>query len=439
MKLYSTKNPKYIVDFETALFQSLPPDNGLYMPCAFPVLSRQEWQELITCSFPEIAFRMAHAFLHEEVESQHLRKIVEEAFCFPIPLVQLDEQRFVLELFHGPSLAFKDIGARFMSRLMAYFLEKRQREIHILVATSGDTGGAVALGFHRVPGIKVTILFPSGKVSALQEKQLTTLNENIHTLEIEGSFDDCQHLVKQAFLDQELNQRFILASANSINIARLIPQSFYYVYAWAQLRRQGIEEPPIFSVPSGNFGNLTAGIFAQRMGMPVQAFVASTNVNDEVPCYLRTGHFQPRPSIPTLSNAMDVGNPSNFQRLSALFGHDVQQMRRWVYGYAFDDRQTLAEIRRVAETEQYVLCPHTAVASLGLRAYFHEHPSTSPGIFLATAHPGKFATVYPEDIRSLPYWPAIPDAVSQIVQQPSRAIRMKNDFAIFKSYLLQST
>lgn len=439
MKLYSTRNPAHIVDFETALFQSLPPDNGLYMPCRLPHLSAQEWQDMLPCSFPEIAFRMASAFLQDEVETAALRRIVEDAFAFPVPLVQLGEKRFVLELFHGPSLAFKDIGARFMSRLMAYFLEKRQREIHILVATSGDTGGAVALGFHRVPGIRVTILFPSGKVSALQEKQLTTVNENVHTLEIEGSFDDCQHLVKQAFLDKELNQRYVLASANSINIARLIPQSFYYVHAWAQLQRQGISEPPVFSVPSGNFGNLTAGVFARCMGLPVKAFVASTNVNDEVPQYLRTGVFTPRPSIPTLSNAMDVGNPSNFQRLSAIFQQDVQRMRQWIHGYAFDDHQTLAEIRRVAETERYILCPHTAIASLGLNTYQQRHPSASPGVFLATAHPGKFANIYPDDIRTLPCWPALPTAVQQIMQQPGRAIRMKNDFETFKSYLLQTS
>jgi len=439
MKLYSTRNPKHVVDLETALFQSLPPDNGLYMPDHLPGLSPEQWEEIISCSFPDIAFRMAKAFLHEDVEDAALYRIVEDAFNFPVPLVQLGEKRFVLELFHGPSLAFKDMGARFMSRLMAYFLEKHQREIHILVATSGDTGGAVALGFHRVPGIRVTILFPSGKVSALQEKQLTTLNENIHTLEIEGSFDDCQHLVKQAFLDQELNTRYVLASANSINIARLIPQSFYYAHAWAQLRRMGITEPPVFSVPSGNFGNLTAGVFAQRMGLPVKAFVASTNVNDEVPQYLHTGIFTPRPSIPTLSNAMDVGNPSNFQRLTGLFRHDVEQMRKWIFGYAFNDQQTLAEIRRVAETEHYIVCPHTAVASLGLNAYFQDHPSASPGVFLATAHPGKFANIYPEDIRALPCWPPLPAAVQQIMQQPGRAIRMKNDFETFKSYLLEAT
>lgn len=406
MKFYSTKNRNNPVDFEQAVFQSLPPDGGLYMPQEIPRLDPGMLGKLSSLSFQQIAFEVSRKLLGDAIPEAGLQDIVSEAVNFPAPVVKLSKDAYVLELFHGPSMAFKDFGARFMSRVMAYFLQKQERDLHILVATSGDTGGAVAMGFYQVPHIRVTILYPSGKVSPIQEKQLTTLGGNITALEVSGTFDDCQRLVKQAFLDEELNKRLNLSSANSINISRLIPQTFYYFNACAQLQRQGDHRQPIFSVPSGNFGNLTAGLIAQRMGMPSAGFVASTNVNDEVPEYLRTGNFIPRPSRQTLSNAMDVGNPSNFQRMEDLFSHDVHQMKRLIAGYAFTDENTREAIRSVFTDTGYILCPHTAVAWLGLKQFLVEHPDSDHApVLLSTAHPCKFEEIYDADIKAQLVYP----------------------------------
>jgi threonine synthase len=340
---------------------------------------------------------------------------------------------YVLELFHGPSLAFKDFGARFMSRLMAYYLAKDKKDINILVATSGDTGGAVAQGFYNMPGIQVTILYPSGKVSDLQEKQLTTLGGNIIALEIAGTFDDCQRMVKEAFLDEELNVKFNLSSANSINISRLIPQSFYYFYAYAQVKKLGKEV--VFSVPSGNFGNLCGGLIAKRMGLPIAHFVATTNANNVIPDYLASGVFNPRPSVRTISNAMDVGNPSNYQRLVAFYNEDVKAMRMDVTGKYFTDEQTEEVLKKVYDATGYVLDPHTAVAYLGLRAYMNENTNKEvTGIFLATAHPAKFIEVVNSVIgKNI----EIPESLQAASKLKKVSIPMGNQFKDLKAYLLK--
>jgi threonine synthase len=337
----------------------------------------------------------------------------------------------VLELFHGPSFAFKDFGARFMSRIMSYFLKKSDKEINILVATSGDTGSAVGTGFLGINGIHVTILYPSGKVSLNQEKQLTTLGQNITALEVDGVFDDCQALVKKAFLDKELSAKLNLSSANSINIARLVPQSFYYFWAYAQLKAEG--KPVVFCVPSGNFGNICGGLIARNMGLPVEKFIASTNVNDIVPHYLETGLFEPKPSTATISNAMDVGNPSNFPRMIALFDNDYDKVTEHVVGKSYDDEETKMAMKEVYDNYGYVMCPHTAVAYLGLDSYLQESGSEANGVLLSTAHPAKFDDVVDPILGTNITMPA---ELKEISEREKVAIPMSKNFKDFKSYLL---
>lgn len=434
MKFYSTNNKNSKVSLEQAIFHSLPEDNGLYMPEFIPKCDNIFINSLGTLSFQEIAYEISKRLLHDEIEDEILKNIVDDAVNFPAPLIALEKNAYVLELFHGPSMAFKDFGARFMGRLMAYFLKNKKKKLNILVATSGDTGGAVAMGFYDVPDIRVTILYPSGKVSPVQEKQLTTLGKNITALEVDGTFDDCQRLVKQAFLDKELNEQLNLSSANSINISRLIPQTFYYFNAVAQLRAKSDERPVIFSVPSGNFGNLTAGLIAQRMGLPVSHFVASTNINDEVPQYLQSGKFIAYPSKHTLSNAMDVGNPSNFSRMLDLFDRDADKMSALISGYSFDDKETLSAIREMFDQNNYILCPHTAIAYLGLKEYLKEYPGqNAAGVFLSTAHPCKFPDVYDEDIKKQIVYPS---QVGELSDKKKSAVLMDNDFGKLKSFLM---
>ncbi|MGH2643488.1 MAG: threonine synthase [Chitinophagaceae bacterium] len=435
MQFYSTNNKSRCVSLNQAIFQSLPEDNGLYMPDFIPKFDNKFIQSLDSLSFQEIAYEVSRQLLHGEIEDTALKNIVEEAINFPAPVIALEKNVYVLELFHGPSMAFKDFGARFMSRAMEYFLKKGKRKLNILVATSGDTGGAVAMGFYDVPDIQVTILYPSGKVSPVQEQQLTTLGKNITALEIKGTFDDCQRLVKQAFLDKDLNRQLNLSSANSINIARLIPQTFYYFNAVAQIRSKGDKRPIVFSVPSGNFGNITAGLISQRMGMPVHHFVASTNINDEVPQYLQSGKFIPYPSKHTLSNAMDVGNPSNFSRMLDLFDKDVDKMASVISGYSFDDEETKAGIRHVFDQHKYVMCPHTSVAYLGLKEYLKEYPDKDlAGVFLSTAHPCKFPDVFEEDIKKQIVYPS---QVAMLKDKKKNAVLMDNDFEALKVFLLK--
>lgn len=431
MQFYSTKTRSITASLEEAVFRSLPSDNGLYMPESIPTLSQDFLNSIEHRSFNEIAAEVGYTLLKDDISREDVDNIVDNSFSFHAPVVKLTPDSYVLELFHGPSMAFKDFGARFMAALMSHFLAKSQKEIKILVATSGDTGGAVAQGFYKVPGISVTILYPSGKVSDIQEKQLTTLGHNITALEVEGTFDDCQRLVKEAFLDQELMAKYHLASANSINIARLIPQSFYYFSAYAQTKHLG--KPVVFSVPSGNFGNLSAGLLAYRMGLPVQHFVASTNRNNVVPRYLESSTYDPLPSIETISNAMDVGSPSNFVRLTRFFDEDWQEARNLISGYHFDDDQTKASMREVYEQTQYVMCPHTAVAYEGLQKYRQEQGGDFTGIFLATAHPAKFLDLVEKTLES----PInIPERLKNLLSLEKKSIHLKPRFEDFKAYLL---
>jgi threonine synthase len=395
MLLYSTKNKANTATLSEAVMKGLPDDNGLYMPVEIPVLPAEFFSELPGKSFLDIAQTVCEAMFQGAIPVDDLKELLTKAFDFPAPVVQLDEQKYILELFHGPSLAFKDFGARFMAQVMSYFNRGENRELTILVATSGDTGGAVAAGFYRTPGIKVVILYPSGKVSLLQEKQLTTLGHNISAIEVDGTFDDCQAMVKQAFLDADLNQKIRLSSANSINIARLIPQALYYFEAYKQLMQQGkTNQPIVFCVPSGNFGNLTAGLLAAKMGLPVHHFIAATNANDVVPAYLEQGKYLARPSVRTLSNAMDVGNPSNFARMLDLYlgineSSTWNNMRKNISGYAFSDESTRQAMREVDQKYSYTLDPHGAVGYLALAEFQKNHPRTR-GLILETAHPAKF-------------------------------------------------
>jgi threonine synthase len=432
MRLFSTNGQSPDVTLEEAIFRGLPPDNGLYVPESIPRLPTEFFERIGRLSFQEIALEVSKTLLGDELSTADLEKLVENAFPFDAPVREIEPDTFVLELFHGPSMAFKDFGARFMAGLMGHYLARANREIHILVATSGDTGGAVAQGFFQTPGVRVTILYPSGKVSAIQEKQLTTLGGNVAALEVAGTFDDCQRLVKQAFLDPELRAQFNLSSANSINISRLIPQSFYYFNAYARLKQRN--KPLIISVPSGNFGNLSAGLLAYRMGLPVQQFIATTNANWAVPNYLATGTFEPKPSIETISNAMDVGNPSNFPRLTRWAGDSWEEIKQLVTGFWFDDTHTRAAMKEVYDATGYVMCPHTAVAYLGLREYRAAHPAEKvTGVFLSTAHYAKFLNVVEVAVgQSVP----VPERLSALLDQPKVATPLPADFEAFKQYLL---
>ncbi|WP_025765158.1 threonine synthase [Dyadobacter tibetensis] len=431
MQFYSTKTASHKVNLEEAIFRSLPPDNGLYMPEHIPTLSPDFLSDIHNKSFQEIAIEITHTLLSDDLSREEVEHIIGLAYDFDAPAKQITEDTYVLELFHGPSMAFKDFGARFMAALMSHFLARSEKDLKILVATSGDTGGAVAQGFFDVPGISVTILYPSGKVSDIQEKQLTTLGRNVRALEVEGTFDDCQKLVKDAFLDTELNTKFNLASANSINIARLIPQSFYYFAAYAQLKQMG--KPIVFSVPSGNFGNLSAGLLAFRMGLPVAHFVASTNINNSVPRYLESGVYNPLPSVETISNAMDVGNPSNFVRLIRFFGDDHLSTKEKISGYYFNDVETSEAMRILDQKANYVACPHTAVAYLGLETYRKESESEFIGVFLSTAHPAKFIDLV-EKTLGKPI--DVPERLKNLLSLPKRSTKITSDFSQFKTLLI---
>ncbi|MEO7991013.1 MAG: threonine synthase [Chryseolinea sp.] len=433
MKFYSTNNPLIKVDLEQAVTQGLAPDNGLYMPESIPTFPKAFFDTLEQKSFQEIAFAVARNIIGDDIPEGELKRIVEHTIQFDAPIVKVEEDVFALELFHGPTLAFKDFGARFMSQLLGYFAKQQKQEIVILVATSGDTGSAVANGFLGVPGTRVVVLYPSGKVSDIQEKQFTTLGQNITSLEVDGTFDDCQHLVKQAFLDDELKKKFYLTSANSINIARLIPQSFYYFYAYAQVKDKS--KPVVFSIPSGNFGNLTGGLLAKRMGLPIHHFIAATNVNDVVPEYLQTKLFKPRSSKQTISNAMDVGNPSNFDRILNLYGGNFETLSNDIFGCAFTDEETQKAMRHVYSTKQYVMDPHGAIGYLGLKKYVEKTNGNVAGIFLETAHPAKFKDVV-DGILGQKI--EIPKPLLKFMERTKQSLLMQKDFNSFKNYLLKN-
>ena len=432
MRLYSTNNTSNFVSLKKAVLKGLPEDNGLYMPETIPVLPNSFIENLSKFTFQEIAFTVAQYLIGDNIPKNELKDIVEDAINFPAPVISLDNNTHILELFHGPSLAFKDFGARFMAQLMSYFNKDENSELVILVATSGDTGGAVASGFYDTPGIKVVILYPSGKVSHLQEKQLTTLGKNITALEIDGTFDDCQDLVKQAFLDNELNTRIKLSSANSINIARLIPQSFYYFEALKQVDQS---RKTVFSVPSGNFGNLTAGLIAKKMGLPVHHFIAATNINDIVPQYLESGIYSPRPSLATISNAMDVGNPSNFSRIQDIHSSTWNNIIADVKGYSFDDNETREGIKEVYSKYGYTIDPHGAVGYLAFKANQKENKDELQGIILETAHPAKFVN---EVEKVLKQKVKIPERLQVLSNREKVSISLSKHFPSFISGLLDS-
>jgi threonine synthase len=402
------------------------------MPEKIPAFPKEFFERTGEMTFPQIAFAVAEKFTGDEIPAGELVRTIEHTLQFDAPLVHLEENVSALELFHGPTMAFKDFGARFMSQLLGYFSTQIRREIVILVATSGDTGSAVANGFLGVEGVRVIVLYPSGKVSDIQEKQFTTLNRNITALEVKGTFDDCQRLVKEAFLDPALRDSFFLTSANSINIARLIPQTFYYFYAYA--RRKHRDKPLVFSVPSGNFGNLTGGLLAKRMGLPVKQFVAATNVNDVVPEYLKTSLMIPRPSQHTLSNAMDVGNPSNFARMEDLYNKDFSAICRDITGYAFTDDETIEAMRYVSKSYRYTLDPHGAIGYLGLRKYLSENRGEVNGIFLETAHPAKFKQVVEKAI-DLPI--GLPPSLEKFMKGKKKSHPVSNVYRDFKKTLLE--
>ena len=430
MKLYSTNNPDNIVELKQAVLKSLPKDKGLYMPVDIPKLSDAFIENLENYSFEEIAFEVASALIGDYISNDALRGIIKRSINFPAPVVMHDDTIGTLELFHGPSLAFKDFGARFMAELISYFIKDEERKITILVATSGDTGGAVAAGFYDTPGIEVVILYPKGKVSMLQEKQLTTLGKNIYALEIEGTFDDCQAIVKKAFLDEELKEIYDLSSANSINIARLIPQSFYYFEAYKQVMKYG--KKVVFAVPSGNFGNLTAGLLAKRMGLPVDHFIAATNINKIVPDYLKTGNYEPKPSIATISNAMDVGAPSNFVRMLALYENDHAKLTQDVSGFYLTDDDDKLTLRNIYDLYNYTADPHGAIGYAAIRNFQKSNPDYL-GVYLETAHPSKFLDVM-EDVLSDPV--KVPPRLKKLSEKVKKADLLPSDFESVKDWLM---
>lgn len=434
MRFYSTNSPQATVSIKEALFRSMPADKGLYMPTPLPNLGARFFEQIAGESLATIGFLISQALFGDEISKADLEDLTHRTFPFDTPVVDLEAGKTsVLELFHGPSLAFKDVGARYMAALMSYYSTHSDQEVNILVATSGDTGGAVAMGFHNVPGVRVSILYPSGRVSDLQEKQLTTLGGNVQAFEVDGSFDDCQAIVKQAFVDKELNANLSLSSANSINIFRLIPQGFYYVRAYGQVRH--FSKPIVFSTPSGNFGNLSAGVMVQQMGLPVDHFVAATNLNQVVPSYLRTGDYSPRPSVSTISNAMDVGSPSNFVRLSHLHGDDYDRFKANVSGYFYDDAETKSGMRAIYDQYGYISCPHTAIGILGLDDYRQESKRDFTGVALATAHPSKFKPLV-EEVLGLPV--DVPERLAVLAQRTKNSIRIPSTYRDFKESFLQT-
>lgn len=428
MKYFSTNNCNNIQDLRHAVMYSLADDKGLFMPETLPMLDASFFQGIRNLSFVEIAFEVAKPFVGDEIPNHDLKIILERAVSFSAPLVWLNDEIAALELWHGPSLAFKDFGARFMAELLTYFNKENKQKQSILVATSGDTGGAVANAISNAENVELFILYPKDKISEIQKWQLTSSGNNIHALEIDGSFDDCQAMVKQAFLDAELKSVYQFCSANSINIARLIPQCFYYFEAYKQACH--IAKDIVISVPSGNFGNLTAGLMAKKMGLPIKRFIAATNMNTAVPEYLQTGLYKPKPTIPTISNAMDVGNPSNFPRILALYNNDLQALRRDVSGFYLDDEQTINAINELFVKYNYVCDPHGAIAYKALENI----QDNELGLFLETAHPVKFHEIIKE---SLGISLEIPSSLSSLADKTQYFDCLEANFKHFKKYLLQ--
>jgi len=429
MNFYSIKKKSPEVSFKDAVIKGIAPDNGLYFPESITSLPKSFFENIEDLSNQEIAFNAIHQFVSDDIPNDKLKEILANVLDFDFPVIEIEDGVATLELFHGPTMAFKDVGARFMANCLGYFSEGSTNEVTVLVATSGDTGGAVANGFLGVNGVKVVILYPSGKVSEIQERQLTTLGQNITALEVDGNFDDCQKMVKTAFLDQELLSKMQLTSANSINVARWLPQLFYFLFAYKEAKSKGKEI--VFSVPSGNFGNICAGLVAQKLGMPVKHFVAATNVNDTVPVFMRTKSYDPKPSTATISNAMDVGDPSNFIRIRHLFEDDFESLNASLSSYSFSDDETKKALLETFQNSNYIADPHGAVGYLGLKKYQEDHPDVY-GVFLETAHPVKFLDVVEETIGVKL---EVPSQIQKIMTKEKKSIRIK-EYCELKNHLL---
>lgn len=430
MKYYSTNRQSPVVDFKEATIKGQAPDKGLYFPEFIPQIEKSFIERIDDFSNEEIGFKIIRPYVDKTIPEEKLFQIVCETVNFPIPLVRVNATISSLELFHGPTLAFKDVGARFMSRCLGHFVQDTGKKVTVLVATSGDTGGAVANGFYNVEGVEVVILYPSGKVSPVQEKQLTTHGNNIHALEVNGTFDDCQAMVKAAFADEEVRNRLFLTSANSINVARWLPQQFYYFFAFKQWADK--DNPPVISVPSGNFGNICAGILAMQSGLPVKHFIAACNANDIVTDYLKTAQLKPKQAVATLSNAMDVGNPSNFVRILEIFRHHFPELKSKLSSYSITDNETMAIIKEVYGKESYVLDPHGAVGYLSLQRYLQSNPGLK-GLFLETAHPVKF----PEAVEGGIGQPVeIPLSLQPIMRKNKQSVFIRPAYQDLKDFLI---
>ena len=432
MQYYSTSGNAPKTSLQEAVVKGLAPDKGLYMPERIPMIPKAFFNNIGEMSLQDIAYVVANTLFGDDIDSETLKEIVNETLNFDIPLVKVDDNKYSLELFHGPTLAFKDVGARFMARLLGYFNKKNgTKDVNVLVATSGDTGSAVANGFLGVPGVKVFVLYPKGKVSKIQEAQFTTLGQNITALEISGTFDDCQALVKSAFMDAELNEKLQLTSANSINVARFLPQMFYYFYAYAQLAKMGQPlDNIVVSVPSGNFGNITAGLIGKRMGLPIKRFIAANNKNDIFYQYLLSGEYNPRPSIATIANAMDVGAPSNFARILDLYGNSHDAIASEISGCTYTDEQIAETLKETYKTTGYLLDPHGAV---GYRSLLEGLKENEIGVFLETAHPAKFKETVESIIEDEV---AIPAKLAAFMKGTKSTVKLSSSFPSFKKYLM---
>ena len=433
MKYYSTNKSSPTVTLKEAIIKGLASDNGLFMPERIGQFDKSFFENIHNLSFQEIAYEVAHKFFGDDIEASILKTIVYDTLQFDCPTVKVTDKIYSLELFHGPTLAFKDVGARFMARLLSHFIIERDKQINVLVATSGDTGSAVANGFLGVEGVHVYVLYPKGKVSKIQESQFTTLEQNITAIEVEGTFDDCQHLVKSAFLNRELNEKLLLTSANSINVARFLPQSFYYFYAFAQLQKQGVlkDKELVFSVPSGNLGNITAGLFAKRMGLPIHHFVAANNANRVVFDYINSGEYTPRPSIETIANAMDVGAPSNFARILDLYNHTYAEIIQVIKSVTYSDEEIRETIKKIYDEYGYLCDPHGAC---GFKSLYETLKEDEVGLFLETAHPAKFLETMEEVVGEGVV--ELPAKLSEFMRGEKKSVQLDNQFDTFKNYLL---
>lgn len=429
MNFYSTNGITQKVNFKEATINGQAPDKGLYYPEYIPQLDQTLIENINDYSNEAIAYEVIKPYVGGCIPEKELKRIVEETINFPIPLVKINDNISSLELFHGPTLAFKDVGARFMSRCLGYFVKDQSKKVTVLVATSGDTGGAVANGFYDVPGVEVVILYPSGKVSSVQEKQLTTLGKNIHALEVKGTFDDCQQMVKDVFANAHEFPNLFLTSANSINVARWLPQQFYYFFAYKQWNDK--KNPPVISVPSGNFGNICAGLLAAASGLPLKHFIAACNANDTVPEFLETGNYATKKAVATISNAMDVGNPSNFVRIMEIFKQQIPELKNKLAAYSINDDETKSTLKKVLDKYQYLLDPHGAVGYNALEQYLAKHPSDK-GIVVETAHPVKFYDVV-EPVTGRPI--AIPGSINKQLQLEKKSTFIDNHYEDLKKFL----